>query len=60
MGKNKILFVLTVIFVSVLYVGILIGSLYLGKYLYDDFGIGGLMLMCCILLLGAISTHNNK
>ena len=60
MLKNKLLFLLTVIIVTALYVGILIGSLYLGEYLYNDFGVGGLMLMCCILLVGAINTPNNK
>lgn len=60
MGKNKILFVLAVIIATVFYVGVLVGSLYLGKYLYNDFGMGGLMLMCCILLLGALSARNNK
>lgn len=60
MGKSKILLVLSVIIATVFYVGVLIGSLYLGEYLYNDFGAGGLALMCCVLLLGAISTHNNK
>ena len=51
---------LVVLIVVAFYVALLIGALDLGEWLYEDFGIGGLMLMCALMVVGAIGVHDDK
>lgn len=41
-------------------IGLFVGSLYAGEWLYEDFGLGGMMLACTLMLMGAIETTNDK
>ena len=55
-----ILTALVVVLIVAAYIGLLIGALYLGEWLYAKFGIGGLMLMCALMVVGAVGVHDHN
>ena len=55
-----VLTALVVVLIVAVYVALLVGALYLGRWLYSDFGAGGLMLMCALMVVGAVGVHDHN